>query len=144
MIAQRSPARCSMRPALSLVSFLLAASWLTPAAAQAPPPSVVTFSPTGTIKQVRQVTARFSVPMVPLGDPRPATDVFEVECPEPGAARWVDSRDWVYDFARDLPAGVRCVFRLRATLTALDGRAVGGPREFVFSTGGPAIKRASP
>ena len=132
-----------MRPALSLAAFLLAVSWLAPVAAQAPSPSVVTFSPTGTVKQVRQVMARFSAPMVPLGDPRPATDVFEVECPEPGAARWVDSHDWVYDFVRDLPAGVRCVFRLRATLTALDGRPVGGTREFAFSTGGPAIRRAS-
>ena len=129
-----------------LVCIALALLPVVPAFAQAPPPppSVATFSPTGTVKQVRQVTARFSVPMVPLGDPRPATEVFEVECPEPGVARWIDSRDWVYDFARDLPAGVRCVFRLRATLTALDGRTVGGTREFTFSTGGPAIKRAWP
>ena len=41
----------------------------SPAPAQDPAPSVIAFSPSGTVKQVRQVTARFSVPMVPLGDP---------------------------------------------------------------------------
>src|SRR4051794_40583683 len=93
---------------------LLALSWPASAAAQAPAPTVTQFSPTGVVKQVRQVTARFSVPMVAVGDPRAATDVFDIDCAEAGTARWIDSRDWAYDFARDLPAGVRCVFRLRA------------------------------
>jgi len=98
----------------------------------------------GTVKRVRQVTARFSEPMAPLGDPRAAADVFEVECPEPGTPRWVDGRDWAYDFARDLPAGVRCTFRLRAGAATLAGRPVGGQREFRFSTGGPAIRSSIP
>src|SRR5438093_1373956 len=107
-------------------------------------PHVVQFSPEGTIKKVRQATARFSEPMVPLGDPRPAADVFEIACPEVGTARWVDSRDWAYDFARDLPAGVRCTFRLRAGLATLEGTPVGGRREFSFSTGGPGIMASVP
>src|SRR5438093_1169018 len=107
-------------------------------------PHVVQFSPEGTIKKVRQATARFSEPMVPLGDPRPAADVFEIACPEVGTARWVDSRDWAYDFARDLPAGVRCTFRLRAGLVTLGGKPVGGQHEFSFSTGGPAIIASLP
>jgi hypothetical protein len=107
------------------------------------PPHVTRFSPEGVVKGVRQVTARFSAPMVPLGDPRPATEVFEVTCPEPGTARWVDSREWAYDFAGDLGAGVRCTFRLRAGLAALDGTSVGGRREFGFSTGGPAVRESS-
>jgi len=109
----------------------------------AAPPHIARFSPEGAIKGVRQVTARFSAPMVPLGDPRPATDVFDVTCAEPGTARWIDSREWAYDFARDLPAGVRCTFRLRAGLTTLDGVAVGGRRDYAFSTGGPAILPSS-
>src|SRR5215475_596139 len=111
----------AMRPSGRLAALLLLAL-LAPAAASAV--EVVRFSPQGTVKRVRQVSARFSDPMVPLGDPR-AADPFDVACPEPGAGRWVDSRDWVYDFARDLPAGVRCVFRLRAGLTTLAGMAVG-------------------
>src|SRR5438046_4085297 len=89
-------------------------------------PHVVHFSPEGTIKKIRQVTARFSEPMVPLGDPRPASDVFEIACPEVGTARWVESRDWAYDFARDLPAGVRCRSEERRVGKA--GRRRGGPR----------------
>src|SRR5262249_22591916 len=109
----------------------------------APAAEVAGFSPQGTVKRVRQVSARFSDPMVPLGDPR-AVDPFDVTCPEPGAGRWVDSRDWVYDFARDLPAGVLCAFRLRARLTTLSGMAVPGRQEFAFSTGGPAIVSSIP
>src|SRR5260370_4920459 len=40
-------------------------------------PATVTFSPQGTIKNVRQVVARFSQPMVPLGDPRGTQSPFQ-------------------------------------------------------------------
>jgi len=113
-------------------------------AAVSPEAHVVRFSPQGTVKGVRQVTARFSEPMVPLGDPRDGGGVFDVACPEAGTARWVDSRDWAYDFARDLPAGVRCTFRLRDGVTTLAGKPVAGRREFSFSTGGPAIRSSIP
>jgi hypothetical protein len=80
--------------ALALLA-LLPLFWLSPAPAPAQDaggPRVAAFSPQGTVKGVRQVTARFSEPMVPLGDPREARDPFEVSCPEPGTARWADSR----------------------------------------------------
>jgi uncharacterized protein YfaS (alpha-2-macroglobulin family) len=122
---------------------LLAALSLAPAAA--PAAEVTRFTPEGTVKRVRQVTARFSEPMVPLGDPRGgATDPFEIECAEAGSGRWVDSRSWVFDFARDLPAGIRCTFRLRPGLTALAGAALTGRQAFAFSTGGPAILSSQP
>jgi uncharacterized protein YfaS (alpha-2-macroglobulin family) len=105
---------------------------------------VARFTPQGTVKRVRQVTARFSEPMVPLGDPRGTVDPFEIACPESGAGRWIDSRSWVYDFARDLPAGVRCSFRLRPGLLTLAGGALTGAQEFAFSTGGPAIIGSQP
>jgi hypothetical protein len=123
---------------------ILLALFVIEATTAAAEPRVVQFSPLGTVKDVRQVTARFSEPMVPLGDPRPAVDVFDVLCAEPGAARWIDARTWAFDFARDLPAGVRCTFRLRAGVAALDGTAVASDREFAFSTGGPAVKTSTP
>ena len=83
-------------------------------AAAGGPARVERFSPGGTVKQVRQVTARFSAPVVSLGDPRAAAP-FELDCPEPGSGRWVDPRTWAYDFEHDLPGGVRCTFR---TVTA--------------------------
>jgi hypothetical protein len=113
-------------------------------AAEPAGPRVVAFSPQGTIKEVRQVSARFSEAMVPFGDPRPVRDPFAITCPESGSGRWVDSRTWVYDFTRDLPGGVRCTFRLRPGLTTLTRKPVGGQSEFAFSTGGPAIQSHTP
>ncbi|HUF21767.1 MAG TPA: MG2 domain-containing protein [Burkholderiales bacterium] len=105
--------------------------------------TVESFSPQGEVKGVRQAAARFSAPMVALGDPRlPAP--FEIDCTVPGTARWVDPRNWVYDFERDLPAGVRCSFVLREGVTALDGAPVRAETPFAFSTGGPAILETVP
>ena len=112
--------------------------------AESSEPRVVQFTPQGTVKKVRQVTARFSDPMVPFGDPRGARHPFLITCPEPGTGRWADSRNWAYDFARDLPAGIGCTFRLSPDLTTLDGRVLAGQEEFAFSTGGPAIKTSVP
>lgn len=104
---------------------------------------VTIFSPQGTVKRVRQVRARFSEPMVAFGDLRTAAP-FDITCAEHGTARWVDDRNWAYDFDRDLPAGIRCEFRLRESLKTLSGRDVTGQRRFAFSTGGPAIIRSHP
>src|SRR5713101_4909769 len=145
-IARLRPLRAGALLLRAVALLLLAAALSVPAraTAQAPAPAQITsFSPQGVVKGVRQVTARFSAPMVPLGDPRPATEVFEIACPEAGSARWIDSREWAYDFARDLPAGVRCAFRVRPGLTALDGTPIGGRPEFAFSTGGPAVRESS-
>ena len=85
------------------------------------------------------MTARFSEPMVPLGDPRDTTAPFEIDCPAKGAGRWIDSRNWSYDFDQDLPAGMRCTFKLRAGLKSLAGNAFSDLRAFNFDTGGPSI-----
>ena len=134
--------RSILRTALATALAVLAAA--LPARAAEPDGRVAGFSPQGTVKQVRQVAARFSEPMVPLGDPRATPDPFDVTCAEPGAGRWVDTRQWVYDFARDLPAGLACRFTLKAGLQTLAARPVVGPTEFAFSTGGPAIRESSP
>ena len=101
------------------------------------------FSPEGTVKGVRQVSARFSEAMVAFGDPR-LEDPFAVSCSEPGSGRWADHRNWVYDFDRDLPAGVRCTFRLKEGSKTLSGNPLAGRTEFSFSTGGPAILQSLP
>lgn len=106
-------------------------------------PRIVRFVPQGTVKQLRQAQAVFSHPMVAFGDPA-AADPLVVECPEPGRGRWVDPRTWVYDFERDLPAGVRGRFRAVPGLRDLAGRALTGPSEFAFDTGGPAVRFSSP
>jgi len=104
---------------------------------------ITQFSPQGTVKKVRQARATFSEAMVPFGDPSAAVDPFIIECSEEGQGRWTDPRNWVYDFKADLPAGVRCGFRLKPGLRSLAGKALGS-REFSFSTGGPAIVMSVP
>lgn len=101
------------------------------------------FSPQGTVKNVRQVTARFTLTMVALGDPRLA-DPFTIDCPAPGKGRWADGRNWAYDFDEDLPAGMRCSFTIKKGLTALDGTPISGARTFSFDTGGPAVLASFP
>ncbi len=106
---------------------------------------VEVFTPQGTVKDVRQVAVRFSAPITRLGDPR-APEPFVIECPAEaaGRARWADPRNWVYDFETNLPAGVRCQFRLKPELRTLAGETLGGTQAFEFNTGGPAIRRSLP
>ena len=106
-------------------------------------PQVERFTPTGSVKAVRQVTARFTAPMVPFGDPR-LVEPFEIDCPEKGTPRWADDRNWVFDFSRDLPGGVNCTFRLKGDVRTVAGERLAGTREFSFTTGGPAIRQAMP
>jgi len=101
------------------------------------------FSPQGTVKEVRQVVARFSESMVPFGDPR-LTDPFIVSCPAKGQGRWVDGRTWSYDFEKDLPAGLVCEFRLMADQKTLGGKEITGLKLFAFNTGGPSIIGSRP
>ncbi len=105
---------------------------------------VQSFSPQGTVKGVRQARAQFSRPMVAFGDPRPVLMPFEINCPEKGTARWADTNNWIYDFEKDLPVGVRCEFRLKGGLKTLDGGEISGQAQFNFSTGGPAILTTRP
>ncbi|HKU16140.1 MAG TPA: MG2 domain-containing protein [Steroidobacteraceae bacterium] len=112
--------------------------------ARAPSAQVELFSPQGTARQVRQVTARFTAPIVTLGDPR-LPDPFDVQCPGgPGQGRWADPRNWVYDFDEDLPAGLRCTFTLRPQLRTAAGGELTGTRKFSFDTGGPGIAASYP
>jgi uncharacterized protein YfaS (alpha-2-macroglobulin family) len=104
---------------------------------------VDSFTPHGTVKAVRQVTARFSKPVVRFGDPR-LEDPFNVNCPAKGRGRWADGRNWVYDFEQDLPAGLQCSFTLKQDFPILSGESFSGTRKFDFSTGGPAIRTSMP
>jgi uncharacterized protein YfaS (alpha-2-macroglobulin family) len=132
------------RMALSLLATVALAAALGHAGTPATVPQVSHFSPQGTVKRVQQVSARFSEPMAPLGDPRSQIDPFSIDCSAVGNGRWLDSRTWVYDFGRELPGGLRCHFRLRAGLPTQAGVPLGGQRAFSFSTGGPAVLAAVP
>lgn len=106
-------------------------------------PRVEMFSPQGTVKDVRQVKARFSEPMVPFGDPR-LDDPFLITCPEKGKGRWVDGKTWTYDFEKDLPAGMICEFQLKAGVKTLAHEPITNQKLFSFNTGGPAVRSSRP
>ena len=106
-------------------------------------PAVEMFSPTGTAKQVRQVTARFTTSMVALGDPK-LPDPFDIRCDAKGQGRWADTRNWVYDFDQDLPGGVSCTFKLKVGTKAQNGLVLEAAPTYSFNTGGPAILRSLP
>lgn len=105
--------------------------------------TVERFSPQGDVARVRQVAMRFSEPMVRLGDPALPAPV-DIACAEPGRGRWLNPREWIYDFERDLPTATRCTFTLRRGLKALAGSTASGPASFTFNTGGPAVARSWP
>ena len=126
--------------------FALALTWsLVAAVAAQDAAKVESFTPQGQIKDVRQVVARFSQPMVSFGDPRSEAP-FDIECAAgstPGRGRWADARNWLYDFEQDLPAGVECTFKTKAGLKTFAGVSVAA-QTFRFSTGGPSIRGAWP
>lgn len=129
-----------MRKAVCVAMLLCLSCWSRSFAAA---PAVEFFSPQGEVKGVRQVTARFSEQMVAFGDPR-LRDPFDIHSPVPGKGRWVDGKNWVFDFDTDLPAGLICEFTLKSDLKSVAGRKIEGGGKFVFSTGGPAIRAITP
>ncbi|MDE0191620.1 MAG: MG2 domain-containing protein [Gammaproteobacteria bacterium] len=123
-------------------TLLFALSCLTVGVAW-PDARVEMFSPSGYAKDVRQVTVRFSETMVALGEPG-RLDPFGVDCEVPGNGRWIDERNWVYDFDYDVPGAVRCDFILRDDVRTLAGAAVQALPEYAFHTGGPGIVHHEP
>src|SRR4051812_28780265 len=104
--SRRSLARRLALPALLATGFANAA------------PQVQMFAPQGEAKDVRQVTVRFSEPVVAFGSIG-SSDPFDVQCegnPErsKGRGRWADTRNWIFDFDSNLPAGQRCRFTLKS------------------------------
>ncbi|CAN5819724.1 MG2 domain-containing protein [soil metagenome] len=107
-------------------------------------PQVVMATPgVGSGGSIRSFTARFSQPMVPLGDPR-APAPFAVTCAVGGEGRWVDPQTFVHDFADALPGGTACSFKLRSGLKSVSGYAVAGQQEFKVDAGGPVARAVMP
>ena len=99
---------------------------------------IESFSPSGYTKDASQVAVRFSEAMVALGDPD-QSDPFAVRCAVPGTGRWIDERNWVYDFDYDVPGAEACRFTLRRGVRTRAGERIAGPGEHRFHTGGPSI-----
>ncbi|MBA4418706.1 MAG: alpha-2-macroglobulin [Syntrophus sp. (in: bacteria)] len=105
--------------------------------------SIEAFSPRGDVKNILQVSVRFSEQMVSFGTPE-LSNPFDIACPVPGKGRWIDGKNWVYDFEKDLKAGIQCRFTLKTNVKTLQGKEIKGLKTFAFSTGGPAVKEIYP
>ena len=110
---------------------------LTPPAAR-----VDGYTPRGDVRGATQFTLTFSVPMVAFGDPGAASPAT-TDC-GPGEGRWLDERNWVYDFRQPLASGTTCRFELDSALRSADRRRLVGERRFELVAGPPAIRRILP
>ncbi|TAN12317.1 MAG: alpha-2-macroglobulin [Burkholderiaceae bacterium] len=107
--------------------------------------TITAFSPQGEVARVNQVVAKFSEDMVRFGDPRAAAP-FDLRCDTDVKAqsRWTSAREWVTDFASDLPPGVRCTAQAVEGLQSLAGGKLAGRASYRFDTGGPFVRRIRP
>ncbi|MGY4394989.1 uncharacterized protein YfaS (alpha-2-macroglobulin family) [Sphingomonas sp. UYAg733] len=106
-------------------------------------PQVILATPGIGSGAIERFTARFSQPMVALGDPR-ATGPFDVTCPVEGEGRWVDPQTFVHEFKSSLPGGTVCEFKLKAALKSVSGYAVTGQQSFKVDSGGPVARAVLP
>ncbi|WP_118178900.1 alpha-2-macroglobulin family protein [Paraburkholderia phosphatilytica] len=128
--------------AMSALAFTLAGSAWRADAARA-----VSVTPQGKVAQVRQVVVKFDEAMVPFGSPGAAAP-GRVQCSDAaagvGQGRWIDEKTWAWDFAADMPPGVRCTVNLTPDLKAVSGHPVTGAARYAFQTGGPFVKNVQP
>ncbi|ARU03331.1 hypothetical protein CCO03_00270 [Comamonas serinivorans] len=99
----------------------------------------VTVTPQADVRSLRQVSLRFDTPMTALGRSDAAAPA-EVRCAHPNAAtrlpagqgRWVNERDWAFEFSAALPAGTQCEVLRDSRLRNSAGEAVSGPARTRF------------
>jgi uncharacterized protein YfaS (alpha-2-macroglobulin family) len=115
---------------------------LTPAALAL---QITGLSPQGDVARIQQVSVRFDTAAMPLGDPQAAAPL-KVSC-TPGAqgtGRWLNERQWVFDFERPLPPGTRCTTEATPGFRSPTGEGLTGKTGYAFGTGGPVVLRTWP
>lgn len=110
---------------MSLLSLLL----VLPAFAQQQV-LVKSVTPTGAQRHVDQIRIEFAQPMVKLGEYRVDTPA-QSDCFKNGQGRWVDTKNWVYDFNTQMTGGNFCEIKV-------------GGKIYSFNTGGPHITDTFP
>ena len=108
---------------------------------------ITTLSPQGEVARVHQLVVKFDEAAVNFGDPKAAAPLA-MQCSDAqasqGSGRWISEREWAYEFASDLPPGVRCSVQLRAGMKSVKGADFSGPSSYKFNTGGPFIQNIRP
>ncbi|MEY4294849.1 MAG: hypothetical protein RLY82_537, partial [Pseudomonadota bacterium] len=108
---------------------------------------ITSLSPQGEVSQVRQLVVKFDEAVVNFGDPKAAAPLT-VNCNDSaasqGSGRWVNEREWAFEFARDLPPGLRCDVKLAPALQSVKGAKLSGATAYQFNTGGPFVRNILP
>nr|WP_233168297.1 MG2 domain-containing protein [Xylophilus sp. ASV27] len=108
---------------------------------------ISSFSPQGEVARIRQAVARFDGPAIRFGDPA-APAPFSIECSDKeagkGSGRWTSEREWVWDFAADLPPGVRCSAIPKKSFISASSPGSALAYSYQFSSGGPFVLSVRP
>ena len=108
---------------------------------------ITSLSPQGEVSQVRQLVVKFDEAAVNFGDPKaaaPLTLSCNDSAASQGSGRWVNEREWAFDFTRDLPPGLRCDVKLATALQSVKGVKLAGTANYQFNTGGPFVSSILP
>lgn len=110
---------------------------------------LISFTPEGNIKDIKQVVAKFNTEMIPMGSPQVNTDIFNIDCfgktkdnkieLQGHSFRWADNKTWIMDFDNPMESGITCEFSLKNTVVDLAKTKLTKTRKYFFSTGGPRI-----
>lgn len=114
--------------------FALAGAFLT---ANLHAASVLSVSPQGNTRDVRQVAVRFDADMVPLGQSdgaEPASMQCTPQTPA-GRARWIGPRAWAFEFTSEVRGGTHCDVIFKPDLKTLAGETVTPPAPTSFVAG---------
>lgn len=93
-------------------------------------PIVKSVSPQGFVKSATQIRIEFSHPMVRFGDINLAYPA-QSSCFKNGQGRWIDTKNWVFDFNETLAGGSACKIDINGT-------------SYSFNTGGPHVQEFFP
>ncbi|MBY0411812.1 MAG: alpha-2-macroglobulin, partial [Burkholderiaceae bacterium] len=108
---------------------------------------ITQFSPQGEVAQVRQVVVKFDTAAVNFGDPK-APAPITLSCSDAsatqGSGRWTGEREWVFDFERDLPPGVRCTVTVKSGFKSASGALLKSASSYQFNSGGPFVQNIRP
>ncbi|MEY2953372.1 MAG: hypothetical protein RLZZ401_1459, partial [Pseudomonadota bacterium] len=108
---------------------------------------ITSFSPQGEVARVRQLVLKWDEAAVNFGNPKAAAPIAlscnQAEATQ-GTGRWTGDREWVFDFNRDLPPGLRCSAQVVSGFKSPRGQEASGNTRFAFNTGGPFVQQVLP
>ena len=120
---------------------LLAATTVVQAA------QIIRVSPQGEVARMRQVVVQFDASAVNFGDPKapaPATLQCNDAQTSQGTGRWTSDREWAFEFAIDLPPGVRCTLQPVLGIKSASSAYSKGASSYAFNSGGPFVQNIRP